>query len=172
MEEGLKAIEFDNVATVQLIYNIFRQRPQEYFFQRAASKNVGIIVRVPLASGLLSGAFSKKTTFNAGDHRQGNRKGEWFDKGETFAGMPYEKGLTVVEKLKVIFPGMESLVPVALQWILRRSEVSCVIPGASRMEQVISNVHALDRLVLTEESIDQIHKIYEEDIKEWVHYNW
>jgi aryl-alcohol dehydrogenase-like predicted oxidoreductase len=172
VEEGLKAIEFDNVATVQMIYNIFRQRPEEYFFQRAAGKNVGIIIRVPLASGLLSGAFSKKTIFKEGDHRQGNRNGEWFDKGETFAGMPFEKGLEVVEKLKSIFRATDSLVPVALQWILRRSEVSCVIPGASRVEQIISNVHALDCPVLTEELIDQIHKIYEEDIKEWVHYNW
>jgi len=172
VEEGLKAIEFDNVTTVQLIYNIFRQRPEEYFFERAASKNVGIIIRVPLASGLLSGAFSKKTTFQAGDHRQGNRNGEWFDKGETFAGMPYEQGLAVVEKLKALFPGQESLVPVALQWILRRPEVSCVIPGASRLEQVVSNVHALDYPVLTQELISQIHTIYEEEIKKWVHYNW
>jgi aryl-alcohol dehydrogenase-like predicted oxidoreductase len=172
VEEGLKAIEYDNVATVQIIYNIFRQRPEEYFFQRATAKNVGIIIRVPLASGLLSGKFSKETTFNAGDHRQGNRNGEWFDRGETFAGIPYEKGLQAVEKLKALFPSQDSLVPVALQWILRRPEVSCVIPGASGVEQLQSNVHASDSPVLTEGLLSSVQRIYKEDIREWVHHNW
>ncbi len=100
VEEALKAIEFENVSTVQIIYNIFRQRPHEFFFKRAAEKNVGIIVRVPLASGLLSGKYSLSTKFEEADHRFNNRNGKYFDKGETFAGIPYEKGIEAVEKMK------------------------------------------------------------------------
>lgn len=172
VEEALKAIEYENVTTVQIIYNIFRQRPDEYFFQRAAEKNVGIIVRVPLASGLLSGKYSVNTTFGAGDHRFGNRDGEWFDKGETFAGIPYERGLEAVRKLKELFSENDNLSPIALKWILLRKDVSCIIPGATRTEQVISNIEASNIPDIDMDLVDKIKQIYEEDVKDWVHHLW
>jgi len=136
VEEGLKAIQFSNVTTVQIIFNLFRQRPSELFFQEAARKNVGVIVRVPLASGLLTGKFSHNTVFNAGDHRQFNRDGAGFDKGETFSGIDYATGLKAVAELKTLFPNMENLAPIALKWILRFPEVSCIIPGASKVKKL------------------------------------
>ena len=172
IEEALKAIEYDNVASVQIIYNMFRQRPDEYFFQRAQEKNVGVIVRVPLASGLLTGRFTKTTTFGESDHRHGNRNGEWFDKGETFAGIPYETGIDAVDRIKSLFPDLENLAPVALKWILMHPEVSCVIPGASKIEQVLSNLEALEIPDISQSSLDAITRTYESDIKPWVHHLW
>ncbi|MEZ4702363.1 MAG: aldo/keto reductase [Rhodothermales bacterium] len=172
VEEALKAIEFDNVTSVQIIYNLFRQRPHDLFFARAAEKNVGIIVRVPLASGLLTGTLSASTTFAPGDHRQNNRQGEHFDRGETFAGIPYEAGLKAVERLKRLFPGTENLATVALRWVLMRPEVSCVIPGASRPEQVVANLSASQHPPLSPDAMASILQIYEEDIKSWVHPMW
>ncbi|GAH92262.1 unnamed protein product, partial [marine sediment metagenome] len=132
VEEALKAIEYPNVSTVQIIFNMFRQRPAELFFKEAEKRNVGIIVRVPLASGLLTGTYSKNTTFGTNDHRNFNRDGSSFDKGETFSGIDYEKELEAVEKIKSIFPSFDNLAPIALKWVLMHKEVSCVIPGASR----------------------------------------
>lgn len=172
VEQALKAIEYENVTTVQIIYNVFRQRPHEYFFQRAAEKKVGIIVRVPLASGLLSGKYSVDTTFGAGDHRFGNRDGKWFDKGETFAGIHFEKGLEAVQKLKALFPEYDNLAPIALKWILRSKEVSCIIPGASTIEQILSNLQAMDIPDINEELAEHIQQIYEEGIKDLVHHLW
>lgn len=172
VEEGLKALEFENVTTIQVIYNIFRQRPQEKLFAQAKEKNVGIIVRVPLASGLLTGKFSKNTQFEAGDHRAFNRNGEVFDKGETFAGIPYEKGVEAVERLKKILPGGENLVHIALKWILMRDEVSCVIPGASSVDQLASNVKAGEMSAIPTEVMQEIQKVYEKDIKQYVHQRW
>jgi len=172
VEEALKAIEFDNVTTVQIIYNIFRQRPQEFFFRKAAEKNVGIIVRVPLASGLLAGKFNKNTTFDAGDHRFFNRNGEMFDKGETFSGIPYELGLEAVDKLKAVTPAGTNLVDLALKWILMKNEVSCIIPGASKIDQVHSNVEASEIPDLDKSILQKIDEIYEEDIKKHVHQLW
>ena len=172
VEEALKAIEFDNVATVQIIYNIFRQRPHDYFFQRAAEKNVGIIVRVPLASGLLSGNYSLHTQFAKGDHRFNNRKGEHFDKGETFAGIPYEKGIEAVDKIKKQISHPEQLPLIALKWILTKSEVSCVIPGASNVNQVKTNVQASTLPSIGEKILSAIDRIYLDDIKEYVHHGW
>lgn len=172
VEEALKAIEYENITTIQIIYNVFRQRPQEYFFQRAAEKNVGIIVRVPLASGLLSGKYSANTTFGEGDHRCGNRDGEWFDKGETFAGIPFEKGLDAVQKLKALFPEYDNFAPIALKWILRSYEVSCIIPGATKTEQISSNLQAINMPNINEELTQKIRQIYEDDVKDWVHHLW
>jgi aryl-alcohol dehydrogenase-like predicted oxidoreductase len=173
VEEAIKAIEFDNVTTVQIIYNIFRQRPHEYFFKRAAEKNIGIIVRVPLASGLLTGKFTKNTTFEKGDHRYFNRKGEQFDKGETFAGIPYEAGLEAVEKLKnIVAPGGISLVDLALKWILMKPEVSCIIPGASNVRQVHLNSKAVSLADLDNQLLQEIDDIYQQDIKPYVHQLW
>ncbi|MEL6535434.1 MAG: aldo/keto reductase [Bacteroidota bacterium] len=171
IEEALKAIGFPNVTTVQIIFNIFRQRPVELFFREAARRNVGILARVPLASGLLTGKFGKDTTFGADDHRQFNRNGEAFDKGETFSGLDYDLGLEVVQELQKILPGRE-LVHVALQWILSHPEVSCVIPGASKASQVTNNLTAAQATPLTKEEIAQINTLYQEKVKAQVHHLW
>ena len=172
VEEGLKALEYDNVTTVQIIFNMFRQRPAERFFRMAHKKNVGIIVRVPLASGLLTGKFKKDTKFEKMDHRHFNRNGLMFDKGETFSGVPYEVGLKAVGRLKKAFPGQKNLAPLALRWILMHEEVSCVIPGASRPDQVRSNLLADDIPDLTEYQLYEVDEIYREDIKSQVHQLW
>lgn len=172
VEEGLKAIEYDNVTTVQLIYNIFRQRPHEKLFSLARERNVGLIIRVPLASGLLSGKMSPSTRFAPGDHRFFNRNGMMFDKGETFSGVNYEKGLQAVSKLIRLFPENTSLSHVALRWILMRDEVSCIIPGASSPEQVAVNLRAEEFPPLTEEQMTAIGKIYNDEIKPSVHQLW
>jgi len=172
VEEAIKAIEFDNVTTIQIIYNIFRQRPHERFFGMAKEKNVGLIIRVPLASGLLSGKFASDTRFAPGDHRFFNRNGMMFDKGETFAGVPYETGLKAVARLKELFPKDTPLAHVALRWILLHEEVSCIIPGASSPDQIRTNLDAAGLHPLTEEQLSAIRQIYEEDIKPLVHHLW
>jgi aryl-alcohol dehydrogenase-like predicted oxidoreductase len=151
---------------------MFRQRPEDYFFEAAKAREVGIIVRVPLASGLLTGKFSRSSTFGAGDHRHGNRNGEWFDKGETFAGIPFEKGLEAVDRVESFLPQGYPLTHAALQWILRRPEVSTIIPGASRSEQVNSNLAASEATPLNDKVIRNIHDLYEADIKPLVHQLW
>ena len=172
VEEAIKAAEFDNVTTVQIIYNIFRQRPAEKFFTMAKEKNIGLIIRVPLASGLLSGKFGPDTRFAPGDHRFFNRNGLFFDKGETFSGVPYETGLRAVARLREIFPEGTPLAHVALRWILLREEVSCIIPGASSPDQVKSNLGALTFTGLAQEQEKAINTIYEEEIKTLVHQLW
>ena len=172
VEEAIKAIEFENVTTVQIIFNLFRQRPSELFFREATTKDIGVIVRVPLASGLLSGKFNKNTTFEAGDHRNFNRNGDAFDKGETFSGIDYNLGLQAVDELKQIFPGVENLSPIALNWILQFKEVSCIIPGASKTEHMLSNLSVYDQAPLTAEQIAAMNGIYERLIKKEVHQLW
>ncbi|MEL7160327.1 MAG: aldo/keto reductase [Bacteroidota bacterium] len=172
VEEALKGIEYANVASVQIIFNVFRQRPAELFFREAAERNVGIIVRVPLASGLLTGKFSPDTTFGKEDHRHFNRDGAGFDKGETFSGIDYELGLRAMERMKKLFPGEKNLAPRALQWILRFPEVSCIIPGASRAEHLHSNLSAPELPTLTEEQVSGMNAVYEEMIKAGVHQLW
>lgn len=172
VEEAIKAMEYANVTSVQIIFNMFRQRPAEKFFRQATANNIGVIVRVPLASGLLSGKFSRETTFSENDHRNFNRDGQAFDKGETFSGIDYETGLEAVEELKNEFPDTYSLPQYALKWILMFDEVSTVIPGASNPEQVLSNVKASDIPQLTREQMHRVNAIYEENIKENVHQRW
>ena len=172
VEEGLKAIEFPNVTTVQIIFNMFRQRPAELFFGEAKRRDVGIIVRVPLASGLLTGKFNPNTTFSANDHRNFNREGAAFDKGETFSGVDYETGLAAVDELRTVFPEDSNLAPDALRWILTFDAVSCIIPGASNPEHLTSNLQALERPALSPEQLAVIRRIYEERIKNPVHYLW
>jgi len=172
VEEALKAIEYDNVTTVQIIFNMFRQRPAQLFFSEAKKKNVGIIVRVPLASGLLTGKFSSNTNFTSGDHRQFNRNGDAFDKGETFSGIDYTTGLAAVDALKEIFPGQENLAPIALKWILQFDAVSCIIPGASNIRQVDSNISALNIPELSATQLKAVQKVYEKYIKPSVHQLW
>ncbi len=172
VEEALKGIEYDNVTTVQIIFNLFRQRPLELFFEQAEKKNVGVIVRVPLASGLLTGKFTKESTFTQGDHRNYNRNGETFDKGETFSGIDYNTGLEAVEALKAIFPNQHNLAPIALKWILQFDMVSCIIPGASRPEQIQSNLECLSLPDFTSEQLAAMQDVYEKYIKKEVHQLW
>ncbi|MBN8821640.1 MULTISPECIES: aldo/keto reductase [unclassified Spirosoma] len=172
VEEGLKAIEFPNVTTVQIIFNMFRQRPAELFFQEASRRNIGIIVRVPLASGLLTGTYSANTAFSPTDHRTFNREGAAFDKGETFSGVDYETGLAAVDELKTVFPGEANLAPDALRWILTFDAVSCIIPGASKPAHLTSNLQAQERPAPTPEQMAAVKRIYDERIKNPVHYLW
>jgi len=172
VEEALKAIEFTNVATVQIIFNMFRQRPADLFFREAVKKNVGVIVRVPLASGLLTGKFTSDTTFAAEDHRTFNRDGEAFDRGETFAGIPWNEGLRAVERLKEVFPPDPPLATRALRWILDFPEVGCVIPGASRADQIERNCAVSGTPPLPEKERLMVKRIYEVDIKPLVHQIW
>lgn len=172
VEEGLKAIEFPGLASVQIIFNMFRQRPSELFFKEAAKKNVGIIVRVPLASGLLAGKMNAETAFEAGDHRLFNRDGEAFDKGETFSGVPFAEGLRAVDRLKDIFHADENLASSALRWILDFPEVSCIIPGASRPDQISRNCEASELPSLSERKHGLVKRIYEVDLKPLVHHSW
>lgn len=172
VEEALKAIEYPNVATVQIIFNIFRQRPKELFFKEANKKNIGIIVRVPLASGLLTGKFTKDTAFNSKDHRFFNRDGKYFDKGETFSGVDYETGLEAVDELKRIVGESNNLSQIALKWILQFKEVSCIIPGASNVEQLLSNIKAASLKGLSKKQNQAITELYENKIKPLVHHYW
>ena len=172
VEEALKAIEYSNVTTVQIIFNLFRQRPSQLFFSEARKKDIGIIARVPLASGLLTGKFDSKTTFEPQDHRNFNRNGDAFDKGETFSGIDYNLGLEAVEKLKALFPETANLAPIALQWILSFQDISCIIPGASTANHVMSNLSVYDLPELTPEKISAMNNIYEEYIKPSVHHLW
>ena len=172
VEEALKAIEFEGVSTVQIIFNMFRQKPSETFFTEAKKKDVGIIARVPLASGLLTGKFSKTTTFDKDDHRFFNREGAAFDKGETFSGIDYSLGLKAVEALKTVFNNDVNLVHKALQWILSFNEVSCVIPGASSVDHLFSNLNTSQASLISEEQLKQVNNIYNTFIKPEVHDLW
>jgi aryl-alcohol dehydrogenase-like predicted oxidoreductase len=172
VEEALKAIEYPNVQTVQIIFNMFRHRPSELFFEQAKKRKVGILARVPLASGMLTGKMKSDTKFTADDHRKFNRHGEEFDKGETFSGLDYERGLEVVERLKEICPKNISLVQFALKWILMFDAVTCAIPGAKRPSQAVENFSASDLPAIPKEIMDKVKEIYDTKIRELVHYCW
>ena len=172
VEEGLKAMEFENVTSIQLIFNMFRQRPAERLFAEAKAKNIGIIARVPLASGLLTGTFYSHKKFHSGDHRNFNRKGKAFDRGETFAGVDYELGLDAVDALREYLPEVDNISAFALKWILMHNEVSCIIPGASKSEQLKQNLSVLELDDLTEEQMEGIQRVYNEFIRESVHQCW
>ena len=172
VEEALKAIEFPGVKTVQIIFNMFRQRPAELFFREAKARKIGVIVRVPLASGLLTGKMTRETSFEKDDHRNYNREGQAFDRGETFAGVDYEKGLQAVEELKRIKPKDFTMAQFALKWILMHDAVSCTIPGAKRPSQVEDNCRASDLPDLSKQVLDGVREIYEKYVKADVHYRW
>jgi aryl-alcohol dehydrogenase-like predicted oxidoreductase len=172
VEEALKAIEYPSVAAVQIIFNIFRQRPAELLFERAVARDVGLIIRVPLASGLLTGKFSQDTSFPADDHRSFNRHGEQFDVGETFAGVDYETGLDAVEELKALVPAGASLTQLALRWILDHESVSTVIAGAKTSDQVRDNAAASDLAPLSEATHAAIATLYRDQIAPQVHHRW
>jgi aryl-alcohol dehydrogenase-like predicted oxidoreductase len=172
VEEALKAIEYPGVKTVQIIFNMFRQRPAELFFREARAKRIGILARVPLASGLLSGKMTRSSRFARDDHRNYNRKGQAFDRGETFSGVDYEKGLKAVEELKRLLPSGFSMPQFALRWILMHDAVSCAIPGAKRPEQVADNCAASDLPRLSGKLMRQIQDIYDKYVREDVHQRW
>ena len=172
VEEGLKAIEYDGVATIQLIFNLLRQRPAELFFEQARRRDVGVIVRVPLASGLLTGKFDRNSTFAAEDHRAYNRQGEQFDRGETFSGVDYEVGLEVVEELRPLVPPGATLAQLALRWILTFDAVSTVIPGAKTPEQARANAAAADLPAPSPETMERIAEIYRRRVAPLVHQRW
>ncbi len=172
VEEAIKAIEYPNVSTVQIIFNMFRLRPSEFFFREAWEKKVGILARVPLASGLLSGKLKKDTVFSPKDHRNFNRGGAAFDRGETFSGVDYVTGLKAVEELKRIFSSDVPLSNWAIRWILMFKEISCVIPGASRPEQIIENIKAADLKAITSTKMESVRNVYEKFIKPSVHQLW
>jgi aryl-alcohol dehydrogenase-like predicted oxidoreductase len=172
VEEALKAIEFPSVATVQIIFNIFRQRPAELLFEEARRRDVGLIVRVPLASGLLTGKFSLKTQFSADDHRSFNRHGEQFDVGETFAGVDYATGVEAAEELKALLPPGTTLTQCALRWILDHESVSTVIAGARTSEQARENARAGSLPPLPGATREAISQLYQEKIAPQVHQRW
>ena len=172
VEEALKAIEYPNVQTVQIIFNIFRQRPKDLFFAEAQRRKVGILARVPLSSGMLTGKFTKDSQFEKDDHRAFNRKGEDFDRGETFSGVDYDTGLQAVEELRPLVPSGTSMTQMALRWILMFPAVTCAIPGGKRVDQVNENVRAADLPPLSDESMSAIEAIYSQKIKPLVHHYW
>jgi aryl-alcohol dehydrogenase-like predicted oxidoreductase len=172
VEEALKAIEYPNLKTVQIIFNIFRQRPQDLFFSEAQKRNIGILARVPLSSGMLTGKMTRESTFQAGDHRQYNRHGESFDRGETFSGLDYEIGLQAVEELRALVPEGMSMTQMALRWILMSPAVTCAIPGAKRPAQVEENVAAADLPPLSDEAMSRIREIYDRLVRPQVHHYW
>jgi len=172
VEEALKAIEFPGVQSVQIIYNVFRQRPAELFFPEARKRGVGILARLPLSSGMLAGKMTARSTFEADDHRSFNRNGEAFDRGETFSGVPFDTGLEVVELLRPLVPAGASMAQWALQWILMAEAVTCTIPGAKRPLQVEENVAAADLGPLSPETMTKVADIYSSHLKPLVHQYW
>jgi aryl-alcohol dehydrogenase-like predicted oxidoreductase len=172
VEEALKAIEYPHVQSVQIIFNAFRLRPAELFFEQAQRRQVAVIARVPLASGLLSGRFTRSTEFPASDHRACNRNGEMFDKGETFSGVDYGTGLEAVERLRPLVPPGATLAQFALKWILSFDAVSCVIPGARRADQVRDNAAATDLPALSTETVAAVQETYGDLVRPLVHQRW
>ena len=172
VEEGLKAIEYPGVQSVQIIFNIFRQRPAELFFSEVKRRRVGILARVPLASGMLTGKMTRDTTFSPDDHRAFNRQGEAFDRGETFSGVDFEAGLQAVEALRPLVPEGMTMAQFALRWILMSDAVTCTIPGAKRPAQVEENVRAADLQPLPDATMAEVHEVYDRLIREQVHHYW
>jgi aryl-alcohol dehydrogenase-like predicted oxidoreductase len=172
VEEALKAIEYPGVATVQIIFNLFRQRPAELFFDQAVKRDVGVIVRVPLASGLLTGKLDRESLFAQDDHRAFNRHGEEFDVGETFSGVDYDLGLEVVEELRALVPEGATLAQLALRWILGFEAVSTVIPGAKTADQARQNAAAADLPSLPDPTLRRITELYRDRIAPQVHHRW
>jgi aryl-alcohol dehydrogenase-like predicted oxidoreductase len=172
VEEALKAMEYPGVQSVQIIFNLFRQRPSDLFFAEAQRRKVGILARLPLSSGMLTGKFTAASSFPRDDHRGFNREGAAFDRGETFSGVNYETGLKAVEGLKQFVPKGASLTQMALRWILMFPAITCAIPGGKRPAQVEENAKAADLPPLSNEAMNQIRQIYEGQIKPLVHQYW
>jgi len=176
IEEALRAIEYPGVQSVQIIFNCYRQRPAEDFFPRAQERKVGILARVPLASGLLTGKLRRDSAFASDDHRNFNRHGEAFDVGETFSGVDYETGLEAAEEIRALIPagpdGKPSLAQFALRWILMFDAVSCAIPGGKNSRQVAENCAATDLAALTPQAMQSIRRVYDGRIRPLVHSRW
>jgi aryl-alcohol dehydrogenase-like predicted oxidoreductase len=172
VEEALKAMEYPNVETVQIIFNMFRQRPMDLFFGEVARRKVGILARLPLSSGMLTGKMTRTSEFQSDDHRRGNRQGEWFDRGETFSGLDYETGLQAVDELRTLVPEGMTLTRMALRWILMSPEVTCAIPGAKRPSQVEENISAADLPALSGETMSKVREVYERLVRPQVHHYW
>ena len=172
VEEAIKAIEYPNVTSVQIIFNVFRQRPAELFFPLAQKKEIAILTRVPLASGLLTGKMSEDTTFPKSDHRNYNREGEAFDVGETFAGVPFKKGLAAVDEIRPLLPKGFTMAQFALRWILMFDAVSLAIPGAKNPKQASENAASSELPSLDKETMMKIEGIYNQYIREYVHHRW
>jgi aryl-alcohol dehydrogenase-like predicted oxidoreductase len=172
VDEALKAIRYPNVQSVQIIFNIFRQRPAQAFFAEAARRKVGILARLPLSSGMLSGKIGRHTSFARDDHRHFNRQGAAFDRGETFSGFDFEKSLALVEELRALVPPGVTLAQLALRWIQMFPEVTCSIPGGRRVAQVEENVAAAELPALSEEAMGAIKALYERDVSAHVHHLW
>ncbi len=172
VDEALRAIQWPNVQSVQIIFNCFRQKPAEKFFAAAKAKQVGILARVPLASGMLTGKLRKDSTFAKDDHRNFNRHGESFDVGETFSGVDYETGLAAVEELRALLPAGVSMSQFALKWILMFDAVTCAIPGGKRPEQVAENCAASDLAAISEAGMTAVRGIYDKRIRAMVEPRW
>lgn len=172
VSEAIRATEYPNVQTVQIIFSIFRQKPADEFWALARQRKVGVLARVPLASGLLTGKFRRDSSFAADDHRNFNRQGESFDVGETFSGVDYETGLAAVEQLRKLVPAGMTLSQFALRWILMFDAVTCAIPGGKRAEQVAENCRASDLPPLSPETMQLVRGIYDTRIKALVHSRW
>ena len=172
VEEALKAIEFPGVQSVQLIYNIFRQRPADLFFAEARRRKVGILARLPLSSGMLAGKMTAKSKFGTDDHRNFNRDGAAFDRGETFSGVPFEVGLETVEELRPQVPEGATLATFALRWILMHEAVTCVIPGGKRPAQVDENCSAVELEPFSDQTMARVQEIYDRRIRALVHQYW
>lgn len=172
VEEGLKAIEYPIIRSIQIVFNIFRQRPAEILFDEAKRRGAGILARLPLSSGLLSGKMTGNTEFAADDHRSYNRNGEHFDRGETFSGVDFDAALTAVQQLSPLIPVGTSMAQWALRWILMNDAVSCVIPGARRVDQIEENAKAADIAPLSSAALCAVEKIYHRDVRKLVHDYW
>ena len=172
VEEALKAIEYPDLQTVQIIFNMFRQRPAELLFREAKRRRVGILTRVPLSSGMLTGKMTTESTFAADDHRAYNRQGESFDRGETFSGVDYATGLQAVDRLRPLVAPGSTLAQLALRWILMHDAVSCAIPGAKRPVQVEENTRAADLPPLSESTMEAVRQVYYQLIRDQVHHRW
>ena len=172
VEEGLKAIEYPGVASVQIIFNMLRQRPADRFLAEAKRRVVGVLARVPLASGLLTGKMNERTAFDASDHRSFNRHGEAFDVGETFAGVDYDAGLAFVDELRGLVPAGATMAQTALRWILTFDGVTAAIPGAKSPEQAKANAEAADLAAIPPATLERIRVMYEERVKPLVHQRW
>ena len=172
VEEGLKALEFPGIQCVQIIFNMLRQRPAELFFPQAKRRKVGILARLPLSSGMLTGRMTRATTFGEDDHRSFNREGARFDKGETFSGIDYNLGLELVEELRELVPEGATMAQFALRWILMFDAVTCAIPGGKRPSQVEDNAHASDLPPLSDEVMHRVRELYDTRVRPLVHQRW
>lgn len=172
VEEGLKAIRYPNVRTVQIIFNAFRLKPADEFFPEARSREIGILARVPLASGLLTGKLRGGSRFDPDDHRAFNRNGEAFDKGETFSGVPYDAGLEAVERLRPLVPAGATLAQFALRWILMFDAVSTAIPGARTAAQARENAEAASLPPIGPSAMAAVREVYDQRLRPLVHGSW